>query len=283
MASLKEIRNRIVSVKNTQKITSAMKMVSAAKLKRAEDQFKLAFPYASQLERLSSKVCADLSEGHPLFKQGVGDKSIVIVISSDRGLCGNFNTVLCKETLNHIEKSHLQKPQICTFGRKAKDFFNRTPFEIVQSEHSLSTDLQIQKLRKTIWDYASQFEEGTLSQVFLSYMYFKNALTQTHTFEQILPVKPPTSEVKSNSQLILEPPSASAIANTLLKRYIENRAYIALLSTFAGEHASRMTAMDAATNNAGELIKKLQLFYNRTRQAAITKELIEIVSGAESL
>ena len=261
-----------------------MKMVSAAKLKRAEDQFKLAFPYASQLEKLSSKVCANLStEGHPLFTKSSDGQSVIIVLSSDRGLCGNFNAVLCKETLNHIEKSHLKDIQICTFGRKAKDFFNRTSFEIVQSEHSLSANLQIQKLREAIWNYAHQFETGSLSQVFLSYMHFKNVLTQIHRFEQILPVKPPIFESEPTSQFILEPHSASAIADNLLKRYIENRAYIALLSTFAGEHASRMTAMDAATNNAGELIKKLQLFYNRTRQAAITKELIEIVSGAESL
>ena len=261
-----------------------MKMVSAAKLKRAEDQFRLAFPHASKLETLVSKVCSSLSEEeHPLLKKPSGEKVMVIVLSSDRGLCGNFNTLLCKETTANLAKANPQNVQISTFGRKAKDFFERSNFHLIQSKHSLSIEQQIEDLRETIWAYANEFESGVYNKVFLSYMHFKNVLTQTHQFEQILPIKPPKNEGEQNFQFLLEPNSISVIADNLLKRYIENRAYIALLSTFAGEHASRMTAMDAATNNAGELIKKLQLFYNRTRQAAITKELIEIVSGAESL
>ncbi len=285
MASLKEIRTRITSVKNTQKITSAMKMVSAAKLKRAEDSFKEASPYATKLKQVVSTLSSRFQEeDHPLFAKSDGNRTAVILVTSDRGLCGGFNSNLCKALSNRLNEEKIDQAQITTIGRKGRDFFKHFNHSIVESHISVPADEQAKVVKEVVQKHVEKFEKKEIDRVYLVYAHFLSVLSQEPTIDVLLPIEPPTmEETEADSREVLFEPSPEKILDTLLRKYVENQLEVAWLDSIAGEHAARMTAMDAATNNAGELISKLQLYYNRTRQAAITKELIEIVSGAESL
>jgi len=286
MPSLKSIKKRIVSVKNTRQITKAMKMVSAAKLRRAQENVVAARPYASKLSevlgRLSGNVPADCS---PLLQQRESsDKALLVVVTSDRGLCGGFNSNLCKAADRFIKerRSSYSELKIMTLGRKGYDFLkHRHP---VWKNHA---NIQSNCNYQTAALLAQGIIEGYLAEeydeVYIVYNEFRSVMTQEITFTQLLPVKPPTSaadEVEPR-EYIYEPGQAELLAE-LLPKHIEVQIFKTLLESVAGEHGARMTAMDSASKNASEMIGKLTLIYNRARQAAITKELMEIISGSES-
>ncbi|MEE2716539.1 MAG: ATP synthase F1 subunit gamma [SAR324 cluster bacterium] len=283
MPSLKDIRNRITSVKKTQKTTSAMKMVSAAKLRRAEDAAKAASPYSTQLKRVVSSLSARFGEDDsPLFRTSTGNRTGVILLTSDRGLCGGFNTNLCRAMLQHLADSGVTDAQFVTVGRKGNDFIKRSTHTIVEHYGDTPPAEHPRVISAAVGLMMERFIAGELDRVLLAYSHFVSTLTQSPTIETLFPIEPPEAEEADEREVVFEP-SPDQILETLLQKYVQNRMYAAWLDVLAGEHAARMTAMDSATKNAGEMIDNLQLFYNRSRQAAITKELIEIISGSESL
>ena len=288
MASLKDIRKRIDSVKRTQKTTSAMKMVSAAKLRRAEDYIREATPYAQKLKSIVSSLSTRF-EGEEkdsgfgsLFRNSSGKRTGVILVTSDRGLCGGFNSNLSKTLLQQLLDEGVECAEFAIFGRKGNDFFKRTPHKILINHAGTPPDQHLSLVREVVGEFTKRFENDELDQVLLAYNHFISVISQVPMIEQLLPIKPIEAESVDEREILFEP-SPEEILQTLLEKYVQNQVYVSWLDTIAGEHAARMTSMDAATKNAGEIIDKLQLHYNRTRQAAITGELIEIISGAESL
>ena len=288
MASLKDIRKRIDSVKRTQKTTSAMKMVSAAKLRRAEDHIREATPYAQKLKSIVSSLSTRFESEEQdtgfgsLFRNSSGKRTGVILVTSDRGLCGGFNSNLSKALLQQLIDEGVECAEFAIFGRKGNDFFKRTPHKILVNHSGTPPDQHLNLVNEVVGDFTQRFENGELDQVLLAYNHFVSVISQIPVIETLLPIKAIETETVDKREILFEP-SPEEILQTLLKKYIQNQVYVSWLDTIAGEHAARMTSMDAATKNAGEIIDKLQLHYNRTRQAAITGELIEIISGAESL
>ena len=288
MASLKDIRKRIDSVKRTQKTTSAMKMVSAAKLRRAEDHIREATPYAQKLKSIVSSLSTRFegeeqdTEFGSLFRNSIGKRTGVFLVTSDRGLCGGFNSNLSKALVQQLIDEGVDCAEFAISGRKGNDFFKRTPHKILVNHVGTPPDQHLNIVMEVVGEFTRQFENDELDRVLLAYNHFVSVISQVPKIEQLLPIKPIESE-KVDTRDILFEPSPEEILQTLLKKYVQNQVYVSWLDTIAGEHAARMTSMDAATKNAGEIIDKLQLHYNRTRQAAITGELIEIISGAESL
>ena len=288
MASLKDIRKRIDSVKRTQKTTSAMKMVSAAKLRRSEDNIRQATPYAKELKSVVSSLSTRFSSEEQdtgfsrLFRNTGGKRTGVILVTTDRGLCGGFNANLSKVLAQQLADEDIESAEFVILGRKGNDFFKKTSHKILANHTGTQPGEQLELVREIVSDFTRRFEAGELDQVNLAYNHFFSVISQVPVIEQLLPIKPLETETVDEREIIFEP-SPEDILETLLKKYVQNQVYVSWLDTIAGEHAARMTSMDAATKNAGEIIDKLQLHYNRTRQAAITSELIEIISGAESL
>ena len=283
MASLKDIRKRIDSVQKTQKTTSAMNMVSAAKLKRAENNIKSAIPYSEKLKEVVSSLRSRLTdEENPLFQEMGGEKTAVILITSDRGLCGGFNTNLCKKLLEEFSEIPVERLTMTMIGRKGFDYFKRRSYEIRGNFQETRPEDQMNVVREVISQCIQRYENGELDKVYLAYNHYRSVINQKPVIEQLLPI-PKTGTENSDEREVTFEPSPEAILDRLLDKFLENRIYVSWLDSSAGEHAARMTSMDSATKNAGDMIDKLQLTYNRTRQAAITTELIEIISGAESI
>ena len=265
-----------------------MKMVSAAKLRRAEDHIREATPYAQKLKSIVSSLSTRF-EGEEqdsgfgsLFRDSSGKRTGVILVTSDRGLCGGFNSNLSKALLQQLNEEGVECAEFAIFGRKGNDFFKRTSHKILVNHAGTPPDQHLSLVREVVGEFTQRFENDELDQVLLVYNHFVSVISQVPMIEQLLPIKPIEAESVDEREVLFEP-SPEAILQTLLKKYVQNQVYVSWLDTIAGEHAARMTSMDAATKNAGEIIDKLQLHYNRTRQAAITGELIEIISGAESL
>ena len=285
MANLKEIRNRIASVSSTMQITSAMKMVSAAKLKKAQDRITAMRPYATKLTELIQNLSANMG--------GVGENSyttvrpekniLVIAITSNRGLCGGFNANIIKETLRlGREDFKSKKVDVLGIGKKGGDILSKT--QTMKSRHdSLFDDLNFEDTALVAVEVMEEFEKGIYDKVLLVYNRFKNAATQLITVEQFLPiVSEEISSEKTRGDYLYEP-SQSAIVKELLPKSLKIQLFKALLDSLASEHGARMTAMHKATDNATELRDQLKLTYNKARQAAITNEILEIVGGAEAL
>jgi F-type H+-transporting ATPase subunit gamma len=286
MAILRDIRRRIVSVRNTRQITSAMKMVSAAKLNRASNAVKAAQPYSATLRRMVSGLHAGLAgEKHPLFAPRSSGKSVVILFTSDRGLCGNFNNNLSRFLLNELRDSaKLPDPELIVFGRKGNDFFKRRGFSIGQSKILLSPSAYRQEIADVTTGVVDRYLAEEIRQVHLAYNYFHSPIRQEPVFQQLLPVPPlPQEAGGGETREILFEPERQQILDHLLPAFLRNQTFVAHLNTEAGEHGARMVAMEGATKNAGEMINRLTLTYNRARQAAITKELIEIVNAAQAM
>ena len=293
MASLRDIKRRIQSVKNTRQITKAMKMVSGAKLKRATDRAVAARPYQESLSRVLGRVAAAAGDTitHPLLVQHEQvEKVLVVVMGSDRGLCGSFNGNIFRRLERHIEKERESGKTVSlrTFGKKARGHFGRRNYNIVSSVTDL-TFLGYADAALALADQLSaEFATGDVQEVWLSYNYFKSAGTQIPTITRLLPLSvaaAPTGggDAAASSVEYNYEPDGQRLLDILLPMQLRTILLQALLDTEAGEHAARMAAMDNATRNAGDLISSLTLEYNRGRQAAITKELIEIVSGAEAI
>ena len=285
MANLKEIRNRIASVSSTMQITSAMKMVSAAKLKKAQDAITNMRPYANTLTELIQNLSGSLDgDTQNLYTQVRPKQSVLIIsITSNRGLCGAFNANIIKKTRQLVDKEFKnQKVSLITIGKKGSEILNKTG-KVISSYDSVFDDLTYNSASNIAEIVMNHYEKKTFDQVVLVYNRFKNAATQIIEAEPFLPiVAEKKSENNSNVDYIFEP-SKSEIIGELLPKSLKMQLFKALRDSFASEHGARMTAMHKATDNATDLRDQLKLTYNKARQAAITNEILEIVGGAEAL
>lgn len=285
MASLKSIKKRIVSVKNTRQITKAMKMVSAAKLRRAQENVVAARPYAKKLgevlERLSKSQDADCN---PLMEKRLGGKALLIIVSSDRGLCGGFNANICKaaERFAKERSSEFTDLSMITIGRKGYEFL-KNHNNIYKNYANVLGTLNYQTAALIARELIDGYLAEEFDEVYLLFNAFKSVMTQDITLEQLLPVTPEVTDEEVFAPEYIYEPSKAALLDELLPKHIEVQMFKAMLESVASEHGARMTAMDSASKNASEMIGKLTLQYNRARQAAITTELTEIISGSESI
>ena len=285
MANLKEIRNRITSVGSTMQITSAMKMVSAAKLKRAQDAIIQMRPYANKLTELLVNLSASLddSEGGG-FSSPRDVKSVLLVtITSNRGLCGGFNANVIKSAVSLLNDDFKEKKvSIISIGKKSSEFFKKNGYNLVNSHDDIFSDLTYEKTSLISESIMSEFLSGTYDKVILVYNQFKNAATQQLMNENYLPVEAPSENDVVIGDYIFEP-QKKQIVEELIPKSLKTQLFKAILDSHASEHGARMTSMHKATDNASELKKDLTLSYNKARQAAITAEILEIVGGAEAL
>lgn len=295
MANTKELRERIKSVKSTQQLTRAMKMVAAAKLKRAQDTILQLRPYAQKLGEIMGNIAADMTGDieSPYIKQPAPEKVLLVVVTSNRGLCGAFNANVNKAAL---EVAHGVYPEqlaagnlsILAIGKKAYEYFKKRGFNLVGENHDVFADLSFDTVNAVATMVMDGFVEGKWTRVDLVYNEFKNVMSQIKRHEQFLPIAanpapaPAAGAAATKVDYIFEPNKADILTD-LIPKSLRTRFYKAVLESNAGEQGARMVAMDNATTNAEELIKQLRLAYNQARQAAITKEILEIVAGAEAL
>ena len=281
MATLKEIKKRVTSVKNTQKITNAMKLVSSAKFTKANRAVRGARPYLDAIAELTSQLVSGID--HPLLKEQEGKRLLVVLFSSDRGLCGALNANLLKFVVQQLTASvgeHFrQQVDFIALGKKAEQFCQRHKLTIISSQHNIEQRTN-NKWRAELWrELARHFKAKTHSRVYLAYQLFVSALKQTPVWQKVLPLH---IEASQTPQYLIEP-SFDQLLEVALAKYASNQIQRAVLNSVASEHRARMNAMDNATNNAKKVVKELTLQYNRGRQAAITKELIEIVAGVQAI
>ena len=283
MASLKEIKTRIASVQSTRKITSAMKMVSAAKLKKAQDAITMLRPYSEKLQELIQKVSTGSEGSLSEYAQKREVKKILyIAISSNRGLAGAFNSSVIKELNANYKQKEDVEIEVLTIGKKVFDAVRRVR-TVYDNQSSIYDSVSFEAVSKLTSAVMKDFSEGIFDEVYLVYNKFINAATQEVRTEQLLPITmPEQAEEDAESDYIFEP-DKQTILETLIPKSIKTQAYKALLDSIASEHGARMTAMHKATDNANALKNELVIFYNKARQAAITNEILEIVSGAEAL
>lgn len=293
MASLKEVRGRIISVNSTQQITKAMKMVAAAKLRRAQDNIIKIRPYAEKLNTILNNLSETLDDSadNPFSKEREVKNVLIVVVTSDRGLAGAFNANVVKGTMNLINEKYKAQAKagnitVLCIGKKGFDFFSKKDMKVVGDFSTTFLNLNFENARKAAEFAMNGFVNNEYDRVEIVYNEFKNVATQIIRQEQFLPIKREKTIVKNvkaaNVDYIFEP-SKEEIVSQLIPKSLKIQFYKALLESNASEHGARMTAMDKATDNAKELLKELKLTYNRTRQAAITKEILEIVGGAEAL
>jgi len=286
MPSLKDIRKRISSVKSTQQITKAMKMVSAAKLRRAQENVQHARPYADKMRDVIGSLSARVeTDRHPLLTRRNVKKREIFMITSDRGLCGGFNQNLIREATRLLEEKEegVEAVQLSIVGRKGIDFFKRREYPVRKKYPNILGDIDYSVAAMLGKDIVASYESGEFDELLLVYTRFRSAISQDLTVQKILPIEPiPMPDDAVVTDYIYEP-SETEILNALLPRYIEVQLFRAMLESLASEYGARMTAMESATSNASEMINRLTLEMNRARQAAITRELMEIVGGAEAL
>jgi F-type H+-transporting ATPase subunit gamma len=284
MANLKEIRNRITSVSSTMQITSAMKMVSAAKLKKAQDAITAMRPYAEKLTELLQNLSATLDgdTGGEFTKQREIKNVLLVAITSNRGLCGAFNTNVIKEIKSRAEFYSGKNVNVFAIGKKGNDVLSKT-LSVVNNESSIFDDLTFDNVAKIAQTLTDKFVSGDYDRIEIVYNQFKNAATQIVQTEQFLPLAPIKSDKPASTGDYIFEPSKEEIVLTLIPKSLKTQLYKGIRDSFASEHGARMTAMHKATDNATELRNQLKLTYNKARQAAITNEILEIVGGAEAL
>lgn len=290
MANLKEVRARITSVSSTQQITKAMKMVAAAKLRRAQDKIIGMRPYANKLDQILKNVSSTLESGADskyAVQRDTVKKALVIVVTSDRGLCGAFNTNVSKAAVRQIEKNYKGvEVEILAIGKKGNDYFTKRGYTVISDYAEIFSNLNFGVVKEAAELAMQGFVNGTYDVVDLVYNEFKNVATQIVRCGQYLPIVKDEIEVvedAGNNQDYIFEPTKKVIIEELIPNSIKINLYKAVLESNASEHGARMTAMNQATDNAGDLLKELKLTYNRSRQAAITTEILEIVGGAEAL
>ena len=286
MPNLKEIRSRITSVGSTMQITSAMKMVSAAKLRRAQDAIIEMRPYSNKLTELLSNLSSNLdpSEGGVYATTRDVKKVLLVTITSNRGLCGGFNSNIIKKAKSLIDKEYSEADvSILSIGKKSSEFFSKNSYNIQSTHDELYSDLNFENTSVIAQDIMRSFEKGEYDQVIILYNQFKNAATQIIMNEQFLPIKPSSNNSNESITDYIFEPNQNQIVQNLIPKSLKTQLFKAVLDSHASEHGARMTAMHKATDNADELRKELTLQYNKARQAAITGEILEIVGGAEAL
>ena len=284
MANLKEIRNRISSVSSTMQITSAMKMVSAAKLKKAQDAITAMRPYANKLTELLQSLSATLDAdfGSKFANKRELKNVLVVAITSNRGLCGAFNSNIIKESYRLANETYAnQDVSFVAIGKKANDALSKK-YNVIANKSEVFDDLTFENIAEVAEILMQKFVDGEFDKIELVYNKFKNAATQIVMTEQFLPIVPIEGEANVNTDYIFEP-SKAEIVETLIPKSLKTQLYKSVRDSFASEHGARMTAMHKATDNATELRDQLKLTYNKARQAAITNEILEIVGGAEAL
>lgn len=286
MAAAKEIRSKIRSINNTRKITNAMEMISASKMRKAQDRKEVSRPYATKIRKVISHVASSHSEyPHPYLKTREIKRVGFIVVTSDRGMCGGLNANLLKTTIGAMKTFHDKKNEIdlCLIGGKALAFFKRAGGNIIAHAEHLGDAPKIIDLIGVVKVMLDKYDAGELDSLFIVYNEFINTMTQKPRVLQLLPILPTEEKELSHYWDYIYEPEAKELLDLLLKRYIESQVYQGVVENIACEQAARMVAMKNATENAGELINALQLAYNKARQAAITQELAEIVGGAAAV
>lgn len=296
MATLREIRRRISGIKSTQKITKAMKMVAAAKLRRAQEAIVSARPYARKMNELLRHLVAKVDPSvNPLFTQREIRKMVFVVVTSDRGLCGAFNSNIIKGAVLELQGKYgtflegEHRIKLVTVGKKGFDYFNKRDYELYARHIGLFNNLEFNKARTIIGELTEGYLKGEFDKVVVIYNEFKSVIQQRIVVEQLIPIPPEEikkdpRDMKSLSQVeYIYEPSSQEIIDALVPKHLNFQMWRILLESNAAEQGARMSAMDNATENAKDLIKDLTLSFNNARQAAITKELLEIVSGAEAL
>jgi F-type H+-transporting ATPase subunit gamma len=282
MAGIRDIKRRIRSVKNTQQITKAMKMVAAAKLRKAQERVVQARPYKQKLQEVLGRLAQASAEmDHPLLKVREPNKVVYVVVTADRGLCGGYNANIIKRAATEIAAQQVQA-ELVSIGKKGRDFFKRKEQVLVREFINLGEDTSMIQSREIARYLSDIYEKGECDEVYLVYTEFITAMRQKPVVTKLLPLEQPEEAAADETEYLFEPEAEEVLA-TLLPRYVENQIYQVLLEAKASEHGARMTAMGSATDNAAEMIAKLTLTYNRVRQAAITREISEIVGGAEAL
>ena len=291
MANLKEIRTRLSSVKSTRQITSAMKMVAAARLRRAQDKIVKLRPYANKLHEILLDITMNIdeSEGEDGYSR-VSDpeKVLLIVVTSNRGLCGAFNSNVTKETVRVVNEKYQEQFQsgnlhLITIGKKGSDYFSKRGWQISEDHGGIFEDLSFESVNKLAQNVMDSFIEGEYDRVEFVYNQFKNAAVQILTNEAFLPVENDDKRDEGEQGDYIYEPSKEEILQELIPRALKIQFYKILLDSFVAEHGARMTAMHMATDNATEMIRDLTLEYNKARQASITNQILEVVSGAEAL
>lgn len=288
MPSLKDIKKRITSVRNTQQITKAMKMVAAAKLRRAQDAAVAARPYAEKLEAVIANLAQrEEADAHPLLTERGRGRALVILMTADRGLCGGFNANVSKEAERFIRSNEdgFDDYDLLIIGRKGREFLKRRMGDKITKVHeNIAADMTFKTAQLISEEVVAAYSDASYDAVFVIYNAFQSAIVQHVTREQVLPIVPRTGEEVEDSGIdYLYEPTRAGVLSQILPKMVEVQVFRALLESNASEQGARMAAMDSASRNASEMIGSLTLQYNRARQAAITKELMEIVSGAEAL
>ncbi len=283
MASSLDLKRRIRSVKNTQQLTRAMKMVAAARLRRSQEQILAARPYAHRMREVLARLarCTD-AENHPLLAERGDERVEILVVTSDRGLCGGFNSSIIRRTELFLAEAGRANAPLHLVGRRAADYFKRRPVKIHASYADVFRDFGFTRAREIGQDMVQPFMQGELDAVYMVYNEFKSAIQQNVVVEKLLPLVRIEAAGETRHEYLYEPPPEQLL-DALLHRHVNVQLWAALLESNAAENGARMVAMDAATKNAGELIEKLTLQMNRIRQAAITREIIEVVSGSDAL
>jgi F-type H+-transporting ATPase subunit gamma len=292
MPSLIDIRRRVRAVKSTQQITKAMKMVSASKLRRAQERVVNARPFAQKMLSVLNSLAARVDpSAHPLLRtppDSAAGRTLLIVITADKGLCGSFNSNVIKAASNFTHESTARQVALGLVGRKGRDFFRRRGFDVRYEDVGLFSALKLSHAQDIAARAIEEFTAGRVSSVYLVYNEFKSVMNQRVVVERLLPIAKledaaGTAPAGAGPGVdYLYEPSPEAIIGELLPKHVESQIYRALLESAAAEHAARMTAMDSATRNASEMIDQLTLYMNKVRQAAITREIIEVVSGAQA-
>ncbi len=286
MAGGKEIKTKIASVRNTQKITAAMEMVAASKMRRAQDQMLATRPYAQRIETVVGHVASSHPEyKHPFLIERPVKRVGIVAISTDRGLCGGLNTNLFKKALNLLGDFDGKgiEIEVVTFGTKALGFFKRIGAKVVAETSQIGDTPEMTKIIGPVMTLLKSYQEGNLDEIYLVSNEFVNTMTQEPTIKQLVPVKPPEDRELSHHWDYIYEPGSKEVLDHLLDRYIESLVYQGVVENVACEMAARMIAMKSATDNAGSMIDELQLIYNRERQASITQEISEIVGGAAAV
>jgi F-type H+-transporting ATPase subunit gamma len=284
MPTLRDIKRRIRSIESTRQITRAMEMVAAARLRKAQLRVEAARPYGLKMQQmLESLAGAAAGLHHPLFEERKVRSTLLVVFSSDRGLAGSYNSNIIRSAVRYLQQSHPGTVKLGIIGRKANEYFRRRPFPIDFAITNLGGKVDLARTKGLAMDITDEFYRGDVDEVRLLYTRFVSMVNYKITFERFLPIeKPVAADERAVTDYIFEP-NAEAIFKNLVPRYCVTKILQAMLESFASEHGSRMIAMGNATRNAGEMIDSLTLLRNKMRQAAITRELIDIVTGAEAL
>jgi F-type H+-transporting ATPase subunit gamma len=284
MAKTQDIKRRIRSVRNTMQLTKAMKMVAASKMRRAQERILRARPYAVRVHAVLRSLAARADqESHPLLQLHGGPNFEVVVFTADKGLCGAFNSGVIRTAETFVREHHGRKLGFNCVGKKGRDYFARRGVPIVREDAEAFRHVEFATAKRIAADLMERYTSGQLDAIYLVYNEFKSAIQARPVVEQLLPIEREEIRGDDTAEEYIYEPSAEELLATLLPHYVENRVFHAMLESAAAEHAARMTAMDAASKNAAELIESLTLTMNRVRQASITTEIIEIVSGAQAL